>query len=70
MGEDRAQPLLRLVLLVLFLVLPMQAHTQQSEQLSKSVLGQRDQRQRLRLSPGERMALAMGEITVESLNGL
>ena len=30
MGEDMAQPLLRLVLLILFLVLPLHAHTQEN----------------------------------------
>ncbi len=74
------QFLIMLVLLVLLLVLPMQAYTQEneqssknvheSEQLSKSVQEKRRQRQRLRLSPGERLARAMGDITVESLNGL
>ena len=84
MGKDMRQFLTRHmlhVLLVLVLVLPMQAYTQESEQssqnvpeseqLSKSTQEKRDQRQRfLQLSPGERMALAMGDITVESLNGL
>ena len=70
MGKDMGQPPMRRVLLMLFLVLPMQAHTQESEQLSKSVQEKRDQRKRLRLSVGERFALALGEITVESLNGL
>ena len=70
MGKDMGQPLIRLVLLMLVPVLPMQAHTQESEQLSTSVQEKRDQRQRLRLSLGEWVALAMGEITVESLNGL
>ena len=70
MGKGRRQPLMRVVLLMLFPLLPMQAHTQESEQLSTSVQEKRDQRQRLRRSPGEWQALAMGEITVERLNGL
>ena len=81
MGKYMGQFLTMLVLLVLFLVLPRQAYTQESEQLSQNVpaseqLSQsmqekRDQRQRfLQLSPGERLARAMGDITVESLNGL
>ena len=37
MGKDMGQPPMRRVLLMLFLVLPMQAHRQESEQLSKSV---------------------------------
>ena len=37
MGEDMERSLMRVALLMLFLVLPMQAHTQESEQLSKSV---------------------------------
>ena len=59
-----------LIMLVLLVVPPMQACTQESEQSSKNVQEKRQQRQRLQLSPGERLARAMGEITVESLNGL
>ena len=55
---------------MLFPVLPMQAHTQESEQLSKSVQEKRDQRQRVGLLPRLRMARALGEITVKRLNGL
>ena len=79
MGKDMGQFLIMFVLLVLLLVPPMQACTQESEQSSKNVQEKRQQRRRLqllperrrlRLSPGERLARAMGEITVESLNGL